>query len=489
MSSRRDHRNTVEVIRGAFITAGRHHPQFMRPFEINATDDSIEDMLENLGNLDFAPDSIGGWGGDLISVSSQIDTEDEALVPSGWEGERLRFFLHVRIKDRAFTDELDFYVTGFTENDSTYELEGGALTMEADTRMFINSIMRMRRTSGRDLGDVLTSGTAEDRLTIEANSHCLIAYTETDRHRRKHTDLNALRPYDIASKLDNHEEEYDLDSRSDFSTSLTKPSRRSNTSANNYLGRTIEALKDAERESFTRERWRNDTRSNPYVQAQRILAETDQSKCRLQQALKRETGYQRFGYITWEEAVSLFRGLDDERYVQVMRSDKAERSGRTSDLDGERHGGSDRETIASYQAMNAISGIMMECCIMQAHFRATTERDGRILFSFERDTVPVFFVRGLDEEDQEEHIFLLEQRLRQFVFDPLEYRIHSFDMEANMDALGDSQFFLSIQGDKEAEFWAPTFADGSTSSLLTTRKDTTNHLARDTKRLVSALLG
>lgn len=486
--NRRQSRNSVEVIRGVFITAGRHHAQFMRPFEINATDDSIEDMLENLGNLDFDVDSIGGWGGDLISVSSQVDTEDEALIPHGWDGDRLRFFLHVRIQDRTFSDDLDFYITGFTENDSTYELDGGTLTMEPDTRMFINSIMRLRKTSGRDMSDIL-GGSTDDRLLIEANSHCLIAYTESDHLRRDHTDFNALRPYDIASKLDNLNEEYQMDARSDFSTTMTKSSRRSNSSANNYLGRTIRALTEAERDSFTRERWRNDAKTNPYVRAQASLTESDQSKCRLQQALKRETSYMRNGYITFEEAVNVFRGLDDERYVQVLRSEKAERTGRTSDLDGEGHGGSDRETLASYQAMNAISGIMMESCIMQASFRATTDRDGRISFSFVRDTVPVFFIHGMSEQDQEDNIFLLEQRLRQFVFDPLEYRVNQFDMEAHMDALGDSQFFLSIQGDKEAEFWAPTFADGSTSSLLTTRKETTRLLARDSKRLAHALLG
>lgn len=223
---RRQTRNKIEVVRAVFISAGEHHPQYMRPFEINSTDDTIEDMLENLGNMDFDVDSIGGWGGDLISVVSQVENGDEALIPHGWAGERLRFFMQVQIKDRMTDDVLDFYVTGFTENDTLYELDGGDLTMDENTRLFINSIMRLRRTKGRDMSDIL-GGSVDDRLTIETNSHCLTAYTESDNRRREHDEFKALRPYDIASKLDNLEEDYTLDSRSDFSTHCTKASKRS----------------------------------------------------------------------------------------------------------------------------------------------------------------------------------------------------------------------------------------------------------------------
>lgn len=490
MSRNRDRRTPkVEVVRAVFITAGRHHPQFMRPFEINATDDSLEDMLENLNNMDFEPDSLGGWSGDLISCTAQVDGADEALIPHGWEGDRLRFFMHVQIPDSISSDVLDYFVTGFTENDTLYELDGGDLTMSDDTRLFINSIMRVRRSSGRDLSDIL-GGSADDRLNIEANSHSLIAYTDDDVRRRSHNDFTAVRPFDIAAKLDSFEEDYTMDARSDFSTNLTKSSSRGNALPNSYLGRTVSALYESERESNAERSWRSGSDSNPYTKAQRILGETDQSKCKLQRTLKNETDYLRNGYLSWEEARSVFDGIADERYCSVMRAEQVERrGGRTSDLDGESHSGADNETVAAYTSMNAISGIMMECSIMQAHFRATVGRRGEIEFSFVRDTAPTFFIPDMTEDQQEENLFLLEKRLSQFVFEPLEYRVRVFDMEANMDALGDSQFFLSIQGDKEAEFWGPTFADGSTSSLLTTRKGVSRDLATDTKRISDALVG
>lgn len=478
----------IEVVRAVFISAGRHHPQFMRPFEINATDDSIEDILHNLENRDFETDSLGGWAGDVISCTAQVDGADEALIPHGWEGDRLRFFMHVQIPDRISSDKLDFYVTGFTENDTTYELEGGELTMNDDTRLFINSILRIRRTNGQDLADIL-GGSSDDSLNIEANSHCLIAYTDDDRHRRDHKDFQALRPYDIAAKLDSFEEEYTMDSRSDFSTNLTKSSSRGNTSGNKYLGRTVKALVDADQEARTGRAWRNNADTNSLTHAQRILAESDQSKCKLQIVLRRETSYLRNGYLTWEEACNVFDGINDERYCSVMRNEVAEKSGRTSDLDGETLAGSDMETVASYNALNSISGIMMESCIIQAHFRAVATRRDGVEFSFMRDTAPAFFIDGMTEEQQESSIYLMESRLRQFVFDPLEFKVNVFDLEANMDAMGDSQFFLSIQGEKECEFWGPTFADGSTSSLLTTRKGASRELALDTKRLSDALIG
>lgn len=490
MSNRRSSRGPkVEVVRALFIAAGRHHPQYMRPFEINATDDSIEDMLENLGNMEFDTDSLGGWAGDIIGCTSQVDGEDEALIPHGWEGDRLRFFMHVQIPDRTSSDTIDFYVTGFTENDTLYELEGGDLSMSDDTRLFINSIMRLRRTSGRDLADLL-GGSSDDRLRIEANSHCLIAYTDDDVRNRSHSDFKALRPYDIAAKLDSNEEEYTMDSRSDFSTSLTKSSSRGNANANHYLGRTVKALYESEREVNAQRNWRDNADPNPYIKAQRILGETDQSKCKLQQLLKRETSYLRNGYLTWKEAVGVFDGLDDERFCSVMNEQEVERrgGGRTSNLDGEKLSGSDMETVASYTALNSITGIMMESCIIQAHFLASVNRRGGIEFSFMRGTAPVFFIKDMTEEQQEENIFLLEQRLKQFVFEPLAHKVDLFELDAGMDVMGDSQLFFSIQGDEPAEFWGATYADGSTSSLLTTRKNVTSNLANDSKRLAEALI-
>ncbi len=491
MSSRRTRGTRAEVVSAVFISAGRHHPQFMRPFEINSTDESIEDMLDNLGNLKFETDSLGGWSAGLIGASAQVSEDDEALIPFGWDAERLRFFIHAQIPDRMGTnDTQDFYITGFTENDTTYELEGGDIQMEDDTRMFINSITRIRRTSGADLKDLL-GGSSDDRLSIETNSHCLIAYTDNDQHGRNHNDVRSLRPYDIASRLDNDDEEYQMDSRSDFSTGLTKSSQRDNTSAGSYLGRTIEALYESNRESITSQSWRSTSNKNPYVNAQRMLREGDQNRCKIMRMLRSETSFLRNGYITYEEACNVFDGLDNEAYTSVMVEEEVTRSrghGRTSDMSGEGLGGSDMETVASYQALNSISGIMMESCIIQAHFLASTNRRGKIQFSFQRDTAPVFFIRDMTEEQQEENIFLLERRLRQFVFDPLEFKVGEFEMDANMDAMGDSQFFLSIQGDKEAEFWGATFADGSTSSQLTTRRGAQSELASDSKRLVDSLI-
>lgn len=479
----------ANVVRASFISAGRHHPQFMRPFEINATDDSIEDILLNLENRDFDADSLGGWAGDVINCVAQVDGADEALIPHGWEGERLRFFMHVELPDRISNDTMDFYVTGFTENDTIYELEGGALSMEDDTRLFINSIVRVRRTNGEDLSS-LVGGSTDDRLNIEGNSHSLTAYTDEDHRRRKHTDFHTLRPYDVAAKLDSFEEDYTLDSRSDFSTNLTKTSARSNSLPNSYLGRTVSGLVEAHREVNTRRDWRNSSDSNPYALAQRSLGEKDQSKCKLQKLLKNQSGYLRNGYLTWEEAKEIFNGIDDDQYTNVLQSEEVERrGGRTSDLDGERFNGSDQETVSSYTALNSISGIMMESCIIMAHFKATTLRNGDVEFSFMRDTAPVFFIKGMTEEQEETNLYLFEKRLRQFVFDTLEFKVGVFDMEANMDTMGDSQFFLSIQGDKESEFWGATFADGSTSSLLTTRKGSQREIAQDSKRLSDALLG
>ena len=488
-SSRRNRGSRAEVVRAVFIEAGRHHPQFMRPFEINTTEDSLSDMLDNLGNAEFNTDSLGGWSAGLIGVSSQVDDEDEALIPHGWDGARLRFFMHVEIEDRMHTsDKLGFYITGFTENNTLYEVKGGDLQMQDNTRLFINSITRIRTTSGRDLSE-LVGGSNDDRLDIEASSHCLVAYTENDRQRRSHNEMRALRPYDIAAKLDHEQDDYDMDSRSDFRTTLVKPSSRGNTSASNYLGRTIKALKDSEREADLASSWRQNAKNNPYLKAQTILGEKDQSKCKIQRMLKQETSFMRNGYLTWDEALIVFQGLDDSRYTSVMMEEDVERKGgRTSDLDGERHHGSDLESVASYQALNSISGIMMDCCIIQAHFLAATDRRGDIQFSFQRNTAPAFFIKGLTEEQQEENIFLLERRLRQFVFDPLEFKVDEFSLDANMDAMGDSQFFLSIQGEKEAEFWGATFADGSTSSLMTSRKGAQSDLAIDMRRITNSLV-
>lgn len=494
MSRRGNATRRVTVKRALFISAGRHHPQFMRPFGINSSSESIDDMLELLENRDFDQDSVGAWGGEMIYSQAQVEDQDEALIPHGWEGDRLRMFLHVEMKDKTFADHYsEFFVTGFTENNSVYEVNGSDdLDMEAETRIFINSIIRINRRKADDLiSDLIGSGSSDDKFTIESNAHNLIAYTDDDYLRRDRQDFHTTRPYDIAARLDHEMSNVETDSRSDFTSSSTKSSSRGNMVANNYLGRVLGALVEGEEEVVRSDRWRNSTSGSRYTKAQRTLSENASTRCILSTELKNRTNMRRNGYITWEEAQEVFDGIDDSRVSTVMVSEEVElRSGRTSDLDGEKWRGSDLETVKSYQSMNSISGIMAECCIMQAHILARCEfNGGPIRISFDRGTAPTFLIPDLTEDQQEDLIADLFSRLKQLVFEPLAYTVHVFDLDANMDILGDSNFILSIQGEADADFWAPTFADGSTGGMVTSRRSASSRIGEDVNRLVDAIVG
>lgn len=492
MSRRERRRNHIKVIRALFIEAGRHHPQFMRPYGINANEENIETMLDQLNNADFNVDTVGGWGGEIIFSEAQVDEEDEALIPHGWDGDRLRLFLHVEMKDRTFNNTWkEYFITGFTENDTTYNVDDENIDMENETRIFINSIVRIsKETSDNIVNDLIGSGTSEDRIHIESNAHNLTAYTDDDRLGRDRDSFYSIRPYDIAAKLDHESSNVETDSRSDFTSHSYKASTRTNMVATHYLGRTVSELVEGEREMERSRRWRNSTTGSSYSKAQNSLAENSLSKCQLTTELKNSTELRRAGYITWEEAKDVFDGLGDSRYTEIMISGDVENEKtRTSDLDGEKWHQSDMETVQSYQAMNSIAGLMAECCIINAHIIATCEHENaEIKITFARNTAPVFFIEDLTEEQQEDLIDSLLYRLKHFVFEPLAYAVRSFDLEAIMDVMGDSEFTLSIQGEADATFWAPTFADGSTGGIVTTRKNASLNIGEDVERLTAALL-
>lgn len=490
--SRRDHRrNEILVKRALFIEAGKHHPQFMRPYGINASEENIETMLDQLNNSDFNPDTVGGWGGEIIYSDAQVDDEDEALIPHGWDSNRLRMYLHVEMKDRTFKDTWkEYFITGFTENDTTFEVDDENIDMEPDTRVFINSIVRISiEKSDNVIRDLIGSGTSDDRYRIESNAHNLTAYTDDDVRGRDRDSFYTIRPYDIAAKLDHETSNIETDSRSDFTSQSYKASTRTNMVATHYLGRTVNELVEGAREIDRSDRWRNSTTGTRYTKAQSALSENSLSKCPLTTELKNVTDLRRTGYITWEEAQKAFKGLGDSRYTQIMYSDAVEKEeSRTSDLDGEKWHQSDMETQQSYQAMNAISGLMAECCIISAHIIATCEyQNAPIEITFARGTAPVFFIEDMTEDQQEDMIDSLIYRLKHFVFEPLAYTVGFFDLEANMDVLGDSEFTLSIQGEADATFWAPTFADGSTGGMVTSRKSASLNIGEDIQRLADAL--
>lgn len=491
--SRRDRNTRVQAVvkKAMWIKAGRHHPQFMRPFGLNATDSNIEMMLDELGNSDATVDTVGAWGSDIIYVNGQVDDEDEALIPHGWDGDRYQFFWEVEVGSRISSDRMRFFVTGFTESDTLMETEKDHFEFDDDTRLFINSIIRLRSSGRSEIGDLVASGGNVDRTTIESNAHLLIAYTADDHLNRESKDFESLRPMDIASRLDSDGDNVMGDTRRDFSTSTYKASSRNNALSTNYLAQTLGSLVAGDREYRTEKAMRDKSTSR-YSKAQRLLSESAGQKCRLTTLLKDETNFRRNGYVTWGEVRRVLLDIDNNDISMILDREDAERVGRssrTADMEGETWRGADAETTVSYASLNAITGIMMESGIILASFNAHNEdRSGDIEFSFSRRTAPIFMLDDLDEEDMEDLIALMISRLEQFVFDPIAHRHDRFYLEASVDATGDSFFDISLQGEQTVEFCAPTYADGSTGSMLASHDRFGTSLSYDMDKMSEALI-
>lgn len=494
--ARNNNRRKTNIVlkKGLWIRCGRHHPQFMRPWEVNATTENIETLLEEMGNVSIdrgQEDLLGGYGSDIIYARGQVEDEDEALVPYGWDAERLRFFLVLELESRVHSGHSNlFYVTGFSENDTMERTGKDEGSLDPDTRLFINSIMGLKLSEeASNLDDILGADSSSQRnFRVATNMHLLGANTDDDKHSRDQRDFVTIRPYDLATELSSDADRSTIqDSRRSFQSRKTKASSRSNTTANSYLSRSLSGLVRGEREAETKRNFHGSSESG-YDTAQNLLGESSGSKDKLNRILMDETNYKRNGYITYEELEDLVIGLDDNRYNIFMESSSVEDNVRIADEEGEHWHGSDNETVQTYQALNSVSGLMSESAIMQCSFTAHNE-DGAIEFAFLRGTAPIFIVDGMDEDQEEDLVEMFESRLERFVLEPLENAVGDFWLRGNIDVVGDSFFEMSIQGEASVEYAAPTFADGSTSSLITSDKRHGGKLAKDVNKLAAALLG
>jgi len=99
------------------IDTGTYMPQMRRPFVTNGNANVVGNFLENIGgaiqnNSSITPFTIAQSGNNLLSVSTQA--EPSVPIPNGWNSNRLRFILAVKIQGQLSNNRIAYF-QGYTE--------------------------------------------------------------------------------------------------------------------------------------------------------------------------------------------------------------------------------------------------------------------------------------------------------------------------------------------------------------------------------------
>jgi len=130
---------SAEIQSLTVIDTGSYMPQMRRPFVTNGDSSVVNSFLENIGgaiqnNSAVTPFTIAQSGNNLLNVSTLA--EPSTPIPNGWNTNRLRFLLAVKINSQLSNERIAYF-QGYTE----YADNSFNGLIDPNANFFINSFV------------------------------------------------------------------------------------------------------------------------------------------------------------------------------------------------------------------------------------------------------------------------------------------------------------------------------------------------------------
>lgn len=459
---------SMNVVRLFLQETGRYGQQFSRPYQAVTSFETLDNLNRRIEDVTRG-DPTGKINGSLIAglsaglVTPSANWERELTIANGFNEQRLRFMLEVHV-DNGFTTEIYFF-QGYTE------FVGVSYTGAIDPQMvfYINSFLRINR--ARDFSGLSSAGF---RDTVTETAQVINGRF----HSNGVTPVFGLRPEDLfvgvqsaylSNSLQTLNEGNVFDTRVDRSTDIFR-SRRSNAIPSNFLSNVV----DSYRAASTLADFGQGT-EDIYGRAIQTSHEASPYENPFIRAISDAKGMINVTYFTMEDLVRIDPMVTSNTHYDPVK----ETIRLTQPGDGESWAAATLETQLATVLSNAVSGLMVDCMLVDITFSCTNMTIGSI-----PDT-RIIFGQGVTTADMRQYYINFVTRFESEVLPDLtQGNMIPIDILVSADLYGDTKIELSVEGAPHVTYITPSFCDALMAPVVTTNANEYHGLIHGIEHIV-----
>lgn len=462
-------RQSLRVIKFLIHETGTYNTQYRRPYQTCLSGIGLQAIQERLSNVNtFTPAGMGGIANQFLAPSTA--PEKMIHIPEGWSERRLRFMLEVEYTE-LIGSKSRAIVLGYTSHHGISH----AGSIDPSMEFYVNSVIAVReRLISTAFGNQFQAEVIDSSHVLSNNNFDGIYTIGAEQW---------IRPEDVYVIMDRanlqgyNQGETLIDLRNTAGNMAVK-SRRSNCNPANYMANVLEGYSRALKDTGT---FDVPSENELLAKAREHTRDPVAAKDFFLSAIAQQRGNAIGNTFRFKDLENIDRGTEANTVV-VMMSPVERASVHSTGLTAD-WGGANTGTIVASTLSQAVPGLLMDLGLTQIAFVATNRTLGC------QSQVSIVNVTGFSKNmDTTPYCESFVIRLKNEVLRDISYDNQlDYFIEMIVDLLGETRISISIAGEPQTDYVAPSFCDALSAPIATSSTELTTKLASDFDSLVNLI--
>lgn len=466
----------ISTIKCIMKETTRYDNVHRRPFVTNYDGEIAEAMRQATDSgTRTTVDALSSVAGSFLQPSSVPG--GIANIDNGFSEKRFSFMMEFKEQSQLGSG-MRYILSGYSDYLGASRMTGN-IHLDPNMKLYINNIFTIRDTQMR---------TANSNNTIQSNMvdglHVLHNPNCND-YMRQVQPVYTQRPEDVYAKIAfnnddimNYAQQCNLTDDRNVVTEISTASRR-HESRPRYLSDSINAYQTASHDdgSYMSED------SNIWDNARDKVREKPVNSNRLMQLIQARSSLMSVGYVTYSELCSIVPDLDSKN--TVLYNTPVQEAKEYQPGQGESWGVVSQEAIAATIIQQTVPSLMSDALIVGFGFKATNNT-----ITGEHVITPYLVNSFTENLNMEPYVRYLLDRLRREVLDDISKGGQiAYSVDCRMDMMYDSHIVISLNGEPDVYFAAPSFCDGLYTPIITDDPSGTGGMSGDIESMLLNLSG
>lgn len=490
------HQPTYRIHSLQFLETGTYNDMYRRPYQTNVNMNTLAAFQEaTRGGVNVGVNDVSSVAGELIHPAANVGSQDRIDMPNGWGEKRFLFMMEVIYPTHNSFDNgmgIRQLVSGYTDQPGVSNITGFKVRLDPQMRLFINSIVTLRRTMMMTPHGEQIMENVVDASQILSELHpptiqggygvdpTMRGFTP-DPNGWSQSHVNApvtMRPEDVfhVNEVEMMPDHFGIvDTRHDFRQGVRKTHRQNNMAAE-YVSKVAQAFQTSSTQNFE-----EGNRHEVMTHAAGLVKEPMIIRDKFLSLLTDRSAFGETGFVTYGELCRLQPDLDG--ITDVRYQDKRALIQSYSSNDSEGWAGAGMETVIATTLFQAVPAIMTSMMLA----RMTIVVTNRTL-NGDFDIRPTEIL-GFKSMPIDEHIFnIFAMRLRtQVLANITQGNQIDIAFTLTIDVAGDSRLEISLNGQPFIPYVVPSFADARFTPVVANGYQALHHVAHDMSQLCDNL--
>ena len=461
---------TINVAKMFLQETGTYNPMYARPYKVDTSSGQLDTVMNRLNQQVGAVsgEAFAGAASNLLSPVANVNENNLAVIPNGWNDRRIRFVLEVHVTTRTGSTSI-YYFQGFTSH-AGVSMHG---TVDPSMRFYVNSYIRVGRFQQQTpLGVQLVDVVQESAQVLNGQ----LLYTGGN-------EVHRLRPSDLFAGIQqNHLQAANYGDVIDTRTISSRGqesfgNRRTNNMPGNYLASVMNSYNHAQQLSHFGQ-------GNDNILARAQSTELGQESMPEENAVLRTLASIQGRRTTVDFSLNDLTAMDPNTPTVTKMSSMsvAARSELHSTGQTAYWNDSTRETVFATQLGNAIPALMMEHFISKLTFSASNK------MGMGQSVCQELAATSLTNADMTRYISRLMARIKNEVLFDLSFANQDpYDLVMDVDLLGQTTIDLQMYNNPFVRFSIPSFGDSLISPVYTRDFNQFTGLTNDVEHITNYL--